>query len=129
MAKSASVFTGADKALKDLTKIEAFTPNAFAQALFQEAQIEATECKKLCPVDTGNLRASIHVEGPERSGRRIWCYVVAGGIAETYALIVHEDLFAIHKVGQAKFIEQPLKESAPYLAERIAKRIDLNKAL
>ena len=126
---ASSVFKGADKALSDLTKLEAFTPSAFQTALYQEAQIEATECKKRTPVKTGNLRASIHVEGPYRDGRKVWCFIVAGGIAETYALIVHEDLEAFHETGEAKFIERPLKESAPYLAARIAKRIELNKAL
>lgn len=129
MAVAASVYRGAEAALSDLRKIKAFSPDEFARALYQEAQIELTEIKNRTPVDTGALRASERVEGPFREGRRIWVNIVAGGASVTYAFIVHEDLEAFHKQGQAKYIEQPLSESAPYLAERVAKRIDLNKAL
>jgi hypothetical protein len=54
---------------------------------------------------------------------------VAGGPAAPYAIFVHEDPDAIHKVGQWKYIESVVKESVPYMAVRIARRIDLNKAL
>lgn len=125
----ASIFNGADKALQDLKKIQLFSPDEFGRALYQEAQIEATECKKVTPVDTGALRASITVEGPVREGRRIYCTISAGGPSAPYAFYVHEDLEAFHKQGEAKYIERPLQESAPYMPDRIAKRIDLNKAL
>lgn len=118
--------------MRDLKKLQAFSPDEFGRALRQEAEVEATECKKRCPVDTGALRASIHVEGPKRAAddqRRIQASIVGGGPSAPYGLIVHEDLEAFHPVGEAKFIERPLKESAPYLPDRIAKRIDLNKAL
>lgn len=120
--------------LAKLKKLKAFAPDMFARALYQEAQIEATECKKNTPVLTGNLRATIHVEGPERQGRRIWCTIVAGeggagGKVAEYALYVHENLEAFHKVGGPKYIEWTLNASAPSMAARVAKRIDLNKAL
>lgn len=124
-----SIFRGADNAIRDIRKLRAFGPDEFARALYQEAQIEVTEIKKVTPVDTGALRASITLEGPVREGRRIYVTVVAGGPSAPYAFIVHEDLEAFHKVGEAKYIERPLAESAPYLADRIAKRIDLNRAL
>ena len=44
-----------------------------------------------------------------------------------YAIWVHERLDVLHPIGQAKFLESTLLESIPYLAERIAKRIALNK--
>lgn len=125
----ASIFSGASNALSDLKKIRLFAPDEFARALYQEAQIELTEIKKLTPVDTGALRASEHLEGPVREGRRIYITIVAGGPTVPYAFTVHEDLEAFHKNGQAKYIEQPLAESAPHMSDRIAKRIDLNKAL
>jgi hypothetical protein len=58
----------------------------------------------------------------------IYALIVAGGPAAPYAIYVHEDLEAIHPVGQAKFIESVLLESRPFMAARIAKRIDLNRA-
>lgn len=115
--------------MSQLKRLKLGAPNIFASALRKEAEIENKECVKSCPVDTGALRRSIHVEGPFREGRRIWCKIVAGGPTIEYALVVHEDLEAFHKVGGPKYIERPLKASAPYMAERIARRIDLNQAL
>jgi hypothetical protein len=124
-----SIFRGADAMMANLTKLQAFSPDEFARAIYQEAQIEATECKRRTPVDTGALRASIVVEDPKREGRKISVAIVAGGPSVDYALKVHEDLEAFHSNGEAKFIERPLRESAPHMASRIAARIDLNKAL
>jgi hypothetical protein len=104
-------------------------PDEVGLALYQETQIELTEVKKRTPVDTGNLRASEHVEGPIRDGRTIYTLIVAGGPSAPYAIFVHEDPDAFHKVGQWKFIESVIMESAPHMAARVAKRIDLNRAL
>lgn len=124
-----SIFKGADNALRDLKKLKLFAPNEFATALYQEAQIELKEIKKRTPVDTGALRASEGITEPQREGRRIWVEVYAGGPAAPYAFHVHYDLEAFHDNGEALFIERTLNESAPHLADRIAKRIELNKAL
>jgi hypothetical protein len=48
-----------------------------------------------------------------------------GGPAAPYAIKVHEDLEAFHRVGQAKFLESVLLESAPHLAQRVSRRIRL----
>lgn len=128
-SRSAAVFRGADKMMANLKKLQAFAPNEFARALYQEAQIEGTEIKRRTPVDTGALRASIVVAEPKRDGRHISVTISAGGPSVEYALYVHEDLEAFHAEGEAKYIERPLRESAPKMAARIAKRIDLNKAL
>lgn len=127
--RAPSVFNGAAKTIKQIAHLKAFLPDAFAQALYQEAQVELKEIKKLTPVDTGALRASERVEGPTREGRRIYVTIVAGGPSAPYAFIVHEDLEAFHKYGQAKYIEQPLSEALPYFPARIAKRIDMNEGI
>lgn len=98
-------------------------PDRAGAALRKETEIEATESKKRTPVDTGNLRTTIHAEGPERKGRTITCAVVAGSASEDYALVVHEDLEAHHPVGQAKYIESTLNESAPHMLQRVANRL------
>jgi Bacteriophage HK97-gp10, putative tail-component len=123
---------GVSRQLAVMRRLQTFAPDQFGQALRQEAEIEATECKNRTPVDTGTLRASIHVVGPERSsayGRIIRCWIVAGGAAERYALIVHEDLEAFHKYGQARYISSVIEESAPYLLARVLARINLNQAV
>ena len=112
-----------------LARLRRRFPDEVGAALYQESQIELTEVKKRTPVDTGNLRASEFVEGPIRDGRTIYTLIVAGGPSAPYAVYVHEDPEAFHKVGEWKFIESVLLESRPYMAGRIGRRIDLNRAL
>lgn len=100
-------------------------PNTVMQALYQEAQIELTESKRRVPVDTGTLKSSAHVIGPDHVGNKFIVTLAYGGAAEDYAVIVHEDLEAFHPVGQAKYLESVLLESAPYIAGRLARRVDL----
>lgn len=95
---------------------------AAVKALREEAEIEMTEAKRRTPVRFGDLRRSGHVTGPTRDSG--WAVVMAfGGQAAPYAVHVHENLEAFHRVGQAKFLESVLLESAPYLAERVARRM------
>lgn len=127
----ARTFTGANKALAQLKKLQLLSPNKFENAQYQETEIEAKECKRVCPVLTGTLRGTIEATRPKRQGRKITTSVIAGGPAAPYALIVHETPpdEATHLNGEWKFIENPLKASAPYMAERIAKRVNLNEGL
>jgi hypothetical protein len=96
-------------------------------ALRQETEVEATEVKRRTPVDKGTLRGTIHVEGPFREGRRIWTTIVAGGPAAPYAFFVHEDPDAHHEVGQWKYLESVILQSAPHMASRVGARVDLNQ--
>lgn len=121
-----SIFKGTANAKRDLKNLRLVAPDQFAKALYQEAQIELKEIKQRTPVDTGALRASERVTLPQRDGRRIFVEVLAGGPSAPYAFFVHFDEEAYHAHGEALFIERPLRESAPYMADRIAKRIDLN---
>jgi len=121
--------SGGDEMRAKLQRLAKRFPQEEEMALFQEAQIEMTESKKRVPVDTGTLRASGHVLKPETKWGRTSVDLVYGGAAEKYAVIVHEDLEANHKVGQAKFLESVLMESAPTMGERIAKRVEFNKSM
>lgn len=93
-----------------------------AAAQYTETEIEATECKRRTPVDTGALRDSIHVVGPLQDGKTITTIIAAGGPSAPYAETVHEDLYAFHRVGGAKFIESVLRESARSILGRISRR-------
>lgn len=66
-----------------------------------------------CPVDTGTLRATGHVEGPTAKGDKVDIVVGYGGPAAPYALPVHERLGVRHPVGQAKFLESAALEYEP----------------
>jgi len=123
------------------------------RALFQEALIETRESMQRTPIDTGALRASHETHPAERDARgNISVTITVGGPAgggdtptislgksgkilkDTtpgvgYALYVHENLDADHPVGQAKFLESTLLESAPHIPERVARRISLRSVV
>lgn len=97
---------------------------AVGEGLYEFGEEEMAESKRLVPVDTGTLRDSGRVEEPVWKGRhRISMELGYGGAAEEYAIIVHEDTEAFHAVGQAKFLEHPLKQSMPYLADRVGAKV------
>ncbi len=104
-------------------------PNVVIRALYIEAEIEVKEVTRRTPVDTGELRASVFQKGPVREWRTIYTLIVAGGPAAPYAIHVHENLEAFHKVGQAKFIESVILESRAFMGQRLARRIEINRAL
>lgn len=118
---------GAAEVRRRLERFKKNLPEEVGAALYKETEIEAKEVKRRTPVDRGNLRASVHVKGPfiYRSGKnvRIFTRIAVGGPSAPYAIYVHEDLDAFHKVGQAKFLESVVLESRPYMAARVAKRL------
>lgn len=121
--------SGAAEMKAKLKRLSERFPDEVARVLYQETEIEVKEVKMRTPVDTGTLRGTVHQVGPTRNGRMIFTLIAAGGPAAPYAIYVHENLEAHHKVGQAKFIESVIMESRPYLAARVAKRIEFNRAL
>lgn len=88
--------------------------------MYQLGESIMTKAKLLCPVDTGNLRSTGHVEPPKHEGGRVIVRLAFGGSATDYAIYVHENLLARHPVGQAKYLEQPFLEEAPKLGAVIA---------
>lgn len=98
-------------------------PDRVASSMYQEAQVEMIESKKRCPVDTGRLRASGTVHRPRFAGSVITVEMTYGGPAVNYAVYVHEDLEAYHRVGEAKFLESVIRESSPYMHSRILQRV------
>lgn len=119
---------GSDEVKAALERIARAVPGEVSRALYEEAHIERTESMRRTPVDTGSLRASHEVSRPKMSWDGWEVTISVGGPAAPYAVYVHEDLEAIHRTGQAKFLESTIMESAPYMAGRVAKRIDLNRA-
>lgn len=125
---------------RDIQKVADRFPDEVGSALYAEANIEMTEAKRRTPVwnpsrrvpqghAPGTLRASGTVHEPEYQGNSVSVKLSFGGEAAAYAVIVHEDLDAFHATGEAKFLESTLNESAQYMAERVARRIDLKRVL
>lgn len=103
-------------------------PQRAGAALYAEANVIMGVSKARCPVDTGVLRGSAFTEEPEfHYNGTISDTMGYGGAASAYAHVVHENLEARHNSPTtAKYLENPLKEAAPTLAERIGRRIDLS---
>jgi hypothetical protein len=113
----------------NLRRLADRSPDAAGAALYVEAEIEMTEAKQRTPVDTGALRGSGYVNPPQYRGREITVEMGFGGPAAPYAVHVHEDLDAFHPVGQARFLASVIDESAPYLLERVGRRLNLASAI
>lgn len=74
----------------------------------------------ITPIDTGALRSSAFTEADRQNRKKP---SVTVGFEEEYAIYVHENLEAHHDVGQAKFLEQPLKENADRYAEHVKNKV------
>lgn len=102
------------------------TAQQLGSGLYAEANAILAKAIPLTPIDTGNLRASGHVTLPKVSGDSVEVEIGFGGAAAGYAIYVHERMDAAHAAPtQAKFLEQPVLEAQPGLAERLGARIDL----
>ena len=89
--------------------------------LYQDAEEVMTESKeRYVPVLTGALRASGHVGQPKANGSRVSVELGFGGPAVGYAEYVHEDLNAQHAVGQAKYLEIPLRAKLTQIERDLA---------
>lgn len=110
-----------------LTILAGVSGKEFASAAYAEYKIEASEAKRLTPVDTDLLRSTVDAFEPEFHGSQIYAGLEAGSEDAFYALWVHEDMEAYHKVGQAKFIAIPMFASGPDMPRRIGERIDFGK--
>ena len=121
------------KVIGNMKKLEKGVPLLAAAALYQEALIEQKESMKRTPVDVttkrggGSLRDSHETSAPYWKGKFLNVDIQVGGPSAPYAIVQHENMEFFHKVGQAKFLESTINESAPYLLARIAKRIQLNR--
>ena len=99
------------------------TLKALGKALYEESQVILGESKKQCPVDTGTLRSTGHVDEPKYTRSSVDIQIGYGGASAPYAIYVHERLDLRHKVGKAKFLEDPVKEALPKLPSSISERM------
>lgn len=63
---------------------------AMGVAVAQSAEALVAKAQAETPVDTGTLRASIHVESVDASATEVTAKVATGGEASDYAVAVHE---------------------------------------
>ena len=118
--------TGVDRLVRKFQKFPDIIMQEIKSEMFKQAEGIMSDSKNnYVPVKEGILKSSGHVKLPEVQGSRITVEMGYGGAAEKYALIVHEDLNAIHKVGQAKYLEIPFKKATSSFMARL--RIKLKK--
>jgi hypothetical protein len=136
---------GASEMIAKVRLVAKAQPNRVGAALYLEGQIEMTESKRRCPVSPtaaqfkamgrtmpkglvpGTLRASGQVAEPEYQGNNISVTLSYGGAAIDYAIVQHERLDYHHTTGQAKYLESVINESRPFMAARLAARLQLKE--
>lgn len=112
-------WSGFQTALQGLKDAEDLFPEAVGVGLYLEGEQIMSQSKRETPVDTGRLRSTGYVAPPVRRGTQI---LVVLGYGTNYAVFVHENLQARHKVGKAKYLQDPLEAAYVGLGMRVAKR-------
>jgi hypothetical protein len=117
------IWVGAEELVAKLERTAVEAPLELGKALYVEAQRIMLQSLRLCPIDTGNLRSTGHVQPPEITGRMV---TVLLGYNTPYAIFVHENLNARHKPPtQAKYLEMPVLEASRGLATRLGLEMKL----
>lgn len=119
------LISGHTKAAKQLAMAALSGVPAIGAALYREAEAVMTAAKTdYVPVDTGALRSSGVVEAPIIGATAASVRLGFGGPAAPYAVLVHEDLTKRHTVGQAKYLEIPLKARLSGMPAVLKQRVD-----
>lgn len=116
------------------------TPQALATALYEEANVVMADSKtNYVPVDQGTLSNSGRVDLPKVEGQSISVTFGFGGPAAPYAIWVHENPRSGKTMGvsptgkpykqwarrgQWKYLETPLKKSAPDIADAMRQALN-----
>ena len=115
---------GDEQLVKALKSGKEKSPQAIAQAIWEEANMIFAKSQILVPVDTGVLRGSGGVSAPQLGSKGYFVDIFYGGPAAPYALYVHEIIGNYHNPPtQAKYLEQPLMEAMDGLQSRLKGRI------
>lgn len=99
----------------------------FGAAMYEEMkEVELPEVQASTPVRTGLLLSTVRVTGPDYRGTtQVRVGITAGGMyGVNYAIPVHET----HPT-HSKFIERPLREAAPFILQRVARRVRWNQMI
>lgn len=88
--------------VKNLVKYENKILKSVPKMTLQTAEKILVDSNELVPIDSGALRDSGGVYQDPKTGEASVYYTA------DYALIVHENLEAVHPIGEAKFLEKAL---------------------
>lgn len=90
--------------------------SAIVAAVTESAEDLVGEAQSRTPVDTGTLKASIHVDGVHVGTGEISARVATGGEANEYAVFVHE---GTRKMAARPFLSQALADNERVYVEAI----------
>jgi len=127
MPSEVEALTGAKEIRAKLSLIVRNAPKELGAALYAEALLIEQESRRRTPVLTGALRASHETSLPLVTRDEVAIAIRCGGPAAPYAIYVHEMVELHHRVGQAKFLESAVLEASAGLAERVARRVSLER--
>lgn len=117
---------GDKEMLAALNKIAREFPKKVAASVHKQSEKIMIKSKRdFVPVDIGTLKGTGMVEEPKISGGKISVTLAYGGPAAPYADEQHENMEYAHTHGGSKYLERPLKEAVPKLANEIAKDLKL----
>ena len=92
---------GLTQVLDNIKKAVALAGEATTEGLYAAGLIIESESIDRTPKDTGHLRNTAYTEAQGNKAQV--------GYSAEYAVKVHEDLNAKHKIGEAKFLENAAK--------------------
>lgn len=114
-------FTGIRQLELELKKQVRQIKNATSEGLSAAAQHLLNQSLPLVPVDTGRLRASGKVTEASPLTKYVSYQAFDPNSGYEYAPIQHESLNYKHKVGQAKYLEDPFRIELNNMVDIIAK--------
>jgi len=117
---------GSSRIAANLRRAVEKLPGEVERALFAEAKIEMKEAVQRTPIDTGDLRRSAKVVKSGRGFKGVEVNISFGDDEDVYYAVYVHEIEAEHKIGQWKYLESVLRESAPYMAARVARRMQLD---
>lgn len=115
---------GDKEMLARVKDIAAKAPEEVKASMYRFCEKIMTAAKDFyVPVDLGALKNSGTVELPKKEGDGFSVKLYFGGTTAPYALVQHENLHYSHNVGEAKYLERPIKSFAPQLLTHIVREV------
>lgn len=113
--------TGLDETISKFKGMPPKLLKSLVKTIHAQHEEIMTLAKEKTPVDTGFLRASGHVNPPKVSEHSIES---EGAFGAEYGVYVHENLDAVHPVGEAKFYEKAALEKTDAVKEAVTESVN-----
>jgi hypothetical protein len=116
---------GAKEFTRRIKKMGGDAPHIAGASLYQSAEAVMTRSREeFCPIKTGALKSTGHVQHPQINGADVTVALGYGGPAAPYAVVVHETNKHYNFDKQWKYLETPLKEALPAIQQKLKEDLD-----